>query len=104
MDRRAQLRGSDRRFIEAQGYNPKGLWALTMLMVHEYCHDAPDYGTMVHGAEFFNLFHDVLHDATFMGNIHSLIHRLCKKANISQSEGANEIPESLACDGAGSSN
>lgn len=48
----------DRRFLARLKFDVQGFLELGRLLLHELCHDDSDTGSHVHGAEFYQAFHD----------------------------------------------
>lgn len=48
----------DRRFLRRLTIDTRGITALGVLLIHEYCHDDADTGTHTHSLEFYEQFHD----------------------------------------------
>lgn len=48
----------DRRFISRLKFDAQGFLELGRLLLHELCHDEPDSASHIHGAEFYQAFHD----------------------------------------------
>ena len=66
----------ERDMLRLVSQQQKGMVRLAMVGVHEWLHDAPDTGTHLHDAEFYELFHDLCINTPVVGRaVESMIER-----------------------------
>jgi hypothetical protein len=73
----------------------RGLHYLGSLLLHEYCHDSSDMDTHIHSPEFYQLFHDNIHQVAYfvdwsMPRLHRIVASLQRRATKNQINLADE--------------